>query len=127
MLHIQLKIGNKNYIMREKIKEELYNVVESNKYYLKKIAEYKNENEEYLRKISSLKSKDKRLYFFIFFQLILIIIIVLIIGVFYPLKKKLNEKNEMNEINEKGYGLGSNFKRITKEENDEKLKLFDEN
>jgi hypothetical protein len=123
----ELKLGNTNYIMREKIKEELYNVVESNKYYLKKIAEYKNENEEYLRKISSLKSKDKRLYFFIFFQLILIIVIVLIIGVFYPLKKKLNEKNEMNEINEKGYNIGSNFKRITKEENDEKLKLFDEN
>ena len=123
----ELKIGNKNYIMREKIKEELYKVVESNKYYLKKIAEYKNENEEYLRKISSLKSKDKRLYFFIYFQLILIIVIVLIIGVFYPLKKKLNEKAELNEINEKGYNIGSNFRRITKEENDEKLELFDEN
>ena len=99
----KLKIGNTNYIMSEKIKDELYNVVESNKYYLKKIAEYKKENEDYLRKISSLKSKDKRLYFFIWFQLILIIIIVLIIGIFYPLKKKLNEKNEMKEINENGY------------------------
>ena len=123
----KLKIGNTNYIMSEKIKDELYNVVESNKYYLKKIVEYKKENEEYLRKISSLKSKDKRLYFFIWFQLILIIVIVLIIGIFYPLKKKLNEKNEMKEINENGYNIGSNFKRITKEENDEKLKLFDEN
>ena len=123
----KLKIGNTNYIMSEKIKDELYNVVENNKYYLKKIAEYKKENEDYLRKISSLKSKDKRLYFFIWFQLILIIVIVLIIGIFYPLKKKLNEKNEMKEINENGYNIGSNFKRITKEENDEKLKLFDEN
>ena len=122
----ELIIGNTNYIMREKIKEELYNVVENNKYYLEKIAEYKNKNEEYLRKISSLKSKDKRLIFFIYFQLILIIVISLIIGIFYPLKKKLNEKREINEINENGYNNGSNFKRITKEENDEKLKLFDE-
>ena len=63
----KLKIGKTNYIMSEKIKDELYNVVESNKYYLKKIAEYKKENEDYLRKISSLKSKDKRLYFFVLF------------------------------------------------------------
>ena len=33
----------------------------------------------------------------------------------------------MKEINENGYNIGSNFKRITKEENDEKLKLFGEN
>ena len=123
----ELKIGNTNYLMREKIREELSRVVENNNNYLKKIEEYKKENDEYLRRISSLKSKDKRLYFFIWFQLILIIIIVLIIGIYYPLKKKLNEKNEVNEINQNGFNMGSNFKRITKEENDEKLKLFDEN
>ena len=121
----ELKIGNTNYIMREKIKEELNKVIDTNKNYTQKIYEYKNENNNYLKEIERLKNKDRVLYFFIYFQLILIIILLLIIGVYYPLKKKINEKKD---INENGYNKGSNFRGMikTENENDEKLKLFDE-
>ena len=78
---------------------------------------YKYENEKYLLIINSLKNKNKKIYIIIYFQLVLIIIIVLIIGVYYPLRTKLNKKNKNN--NE--FNKSSDLKRIIREENDEKL------
>jgi len=104
------------------IKEKLKSVIESNKNHMMIINKYKYENEKYLSIINSLNNKNKMFYVIIYFQLVLIIVIVIIIGVYFPLKTNLNKNNEnnRNEFND-----STNFKRIIKEENEEKLKLFD--
>ena len=114
----KLKLVEKNNIINGKLKR----VIERNKNHMKLINNYKYENEKYLSIINSLKIKNKKFYIIIYFQLILIIIIVLIIGIYYPLKTNLNKKNENNK---KEFNDSFNFKRIIREENDEKLKLFD--
>ena len=110
-----------NSIKKEKIMEELNGVVINNKNNVKKLNEFKKEHELYLKEIQKLKNKDKIIYFFIYFQLILIILIVLFVGVFYPLKKKYNNNLDRNKSNNE-----NNFIRISKQKNNDKLKLFDE-
>ena len=113
---IGLKLEEENNIMNEKLKR----VIESNENHMKIINKYKYENEIYLSMINSLKNKNIKIYIIIYFQLVLIIIIALIIGVYYPLKTNIKNKNNNNE-----FSGSSDFKRIIREENDEKLKLFD--
>ena len=114
----QLKIGNTKYDIKEEIKEKLDKVIKKNENYEKKINEYISENNNYLMEIKKINNKDKMLYVIIYIELGFIIIFVVIIGIYYPLKNKYNNKNSMNDIN-------FNFRRITRKENNEKLKLFD--
>ena len=110
-----LKIGNENYLLRKEILKELIRIEKNNSIYKKKIIEYKEENDYYLREIEELNNREKKTYFLIYFQLVLLIIIGIISGFYCPINKKKKKKKIINE---------KYFTRIGKHDNNERL--FDE-
>ena len=122
----QLKIIKGDYIAKEDIKQKINEIMKNNQNITKIFNEYKSLNDNYLLEIKKIEKKNKRLYFFIYFELTLIIIFAGVIGIYYPLRNKYdNNKNNVNNRN--SYNNISSFRRISKKENNEKLELFDEN
>ena len=111
----KLKTGNENYLLQKKLIKEIFNIEINNNNSKKKIIEYREENDYYLKEVEELKNKEKKINFLIYFQLVLITIIGIISGIICPIKKKCKKNNIINE---------KYFTRIEKQDNNKRL--FDE-
>jgi hypothetical protein len=118
----KLKIRVEKYLKIKKVKDDLDNILKNNEQNQKTINEYKIIHNNYLTEITNINRRDIILYIIIYIELIIIIFVVVLIGIYHPLRKKYYNKNSFNDL----FSNGSNFRRIAKKENKEKLKLFDE-
>ena len=87
-----------NYIKNKIVKDKLDKIMKDKEINEKKIIEYKNINDNYLIEIKTIKKRDFFLYIIIYVELTIIGIFVVLFCIYYPMKKKNNNKNRLNDL-----------------------------